>query len=100
LNTSAKGASSPRERAEPTEQSGSAILDLLSARRADAGLSKGDRYARFRIASSGTSVADEDLLEITMRRYERASTLLTSNRPVEDWGRRLYARESFFQSGS
>jgi DNA replication protein DnaC len=22
-----------------------------------------------------------------MRRYERASTLLTSNRPVEDWGK-------------
>ena len=28
--------------------------------------------------------AAEDLLEIIMRRYERASTLLTSNRPVED----------------
>src|SRR5271157_3330691 len=27
--------------------------------------------------------AAEDLLEIIMRRYERASTLLTSNRPVE-----------------
>ena len=33
--------------------------------------------------------AAEDLLEIVMRRYERASTLLTSNRPVEDWGRLL-----------
>lgn len=31
----------------------------------------------------------EDLLEIVMRRYERASTLLTSNRPVEDWGKLL-----------
>ena len=31
--------------------------------------------------------AAEDLLEIIMRRYERASTLLTSNRPVEDWGK-------------
>jgi len=30
--------------------------------------------------------AAEDLLEIVIRRYERASTLLTSNRPVEDWG--------------
>lgn len=30
--------------------------------------------------------AAEDLLEIVMRRYERASTLMTSNRPVEDWG--------------
>jgi DNA replication protein DnaC len=33
--------------------------------------------------------AAEDLLEIIMRRYERASTLLTSNRPVEDWGKVL-----------
>jgi len=31
--------------------------------------------------------AAEDLLEIVMRRYERASTLLTSNRPVDDWGK-------------
>ena len=29
--------------------------------------------------------AAEDLLEVIMRRYERASTLLTSNRPVVDW---------------
>jgi len=33
--------------------------------------------------------AAEDLLEIVMRRYERASTVLTSNRPVEDWGKML-----------
>jgi DNA replication protein DnaC len=33
--------------------------------------------------------AAEDLLEIVIRRYERASTLLTSNRPVEDWGKLL-----------
>jgi DNA replication protein DnaC len=33
--------------------------------------------------------AAEDLLEIVMRRYEHASTLLTSNRPVEDWGKLL-----------
>jgi DNA replication protein DnaC len=33
--------------------------------------------------------AAEDLLEIVMRRYERASTLVTSNRPVEDWGKLL-----------
>lgn len=33
--------------------------------------------------------AAEDLLEIVMRRYERASTLLTSNRPVENWGKLL-----------
>jgi DNA replication protein DnaC len=35
------------------------------------------------------STAAEDLLEIVMRRYERASTLMTSNRPVEDWGKLL-----------
>ncbi|HTD57023.1 MAG TPA: IS21-like element helper ATPase IstB [Silvibacterium sp.] len=35
------------------------------------------------------ATAGEDLLEIIMRRYERASTLLTSNRPVEDWGKLL-----------
>jgi len=33
--------------------------------------------------------AAEDLLELVMRRYERASTLITSNRPVEDWGKLL-----------
>ena len=33
--------------------------------------------------------AAEKLLEIIMRRYERASTLRTSNRPVEDWGKLL-----------
>ncbi len=31
--------------------------------------------------------AAEDLLELVMRRYERASTLLTSNRPLDDWGK-------------
>src|SRR5262245_20470705 len=35
------------------------------------------------------STAGEDLLEIVMRRYERASTMLTSNRPIEDWGKLL-----------
>ena len=33
--------------------------------------------------------AAEDLLEIIMRRYERASTLVTSNRHVDDWGKLL-----------
>ncbi len=33
--------------------------------------------------------AAKDLLEIVMRRYEQASTILTSNRPVEDWGKLL-----------
>jgi len=35
------------------------------------------------------ATAAEDLLELIMRRYERHSTLLTSNRPVEDWGKLL-----------
>jgi DNA replication protein DnaC len=35
------------------------------------------------------STAAEDLLELVMRRYERASTLLTSNRPVDEWGKLL-----------
>ena len=35
------------------------------------------------------ATAAEDLLEIVMRRYERASTMLTSNRPVDDWGKLL-----------
>ena len=35
------------------------------------------------------STAAEDLLEIVMRRYERTSTVLTSNRPIEDWGKLL-----------
>ena len=35
------------------------------------------------------STAAEDILEIVMRRYERTSTLITSNRPVEDWGKLL-----------
>jgi DNA replication protein DnaC len=33
--------------------------------------------------------AAEELLEVVMRRYERSGTLLTSNRPVEDWGKLL-----------
>ncbi len=33
--------------------------------------------------------AAEDLLEIVMRRYQRASTMVTSNRPVDDWGKLL-----------
>lgn len=33
--------------------------------------------------------AAEDLLELIMRRYERSSTLVTSNRPVEVWGKLL-----------
>ena len=33
--------------------------------------------------------AAEELLELILRRYERGSTLITSNRPVDDWGKLL-----------
>lgn len=33
--------------------------------------------------------AGEDMLEIIMRRYEKTSTIITSNRPVDDWGKML-----------
>lgn len=33
--------------------------------------------------------AAEDLLELIMRRYERTSTIMTTNRPLEDWGKVL-----------
>jgi DNA replication protein DnaC len=35
------------------------------------------------------STAAENLLEPSTRRYERTSTLLASNRPVDDWGKLL-----------
>jgi len=31
----------------------------------------------------------EILLEIVMRRYENRSTFMTSNRPIEEWGKLL-----------
>jgi len=35
------------------------------------------------------ATAAEDMLELIMRRYERKSTVITSNRPVDDWGKLL-----------
>ncbi len=35
------------------------------------------------------ATAAEDLLELIMRRYERRSTIITSNRPVDEWGKLL-----------
>lgn len=32
------------------------------------------------------ATAAEDLLEVFVRRHERASTLITTNRPTQDWG--------------
>ena len=42
--------------------------------------------------------AAEELLEIIMRRYERTSTMITSNRPVDDWGKPLRCRPAVFPS--
>ena len=39
----------------------------------------------FGMKKLGPSAA-EDLLEIFVRRHERASTLITTNRPTQDWG--------------
>jgi DNA replication protein DnaC len=33
--------------------------------------------------------AAEDLLEIFVRRYEKGAAILTTNRPMEDWGQVL-----------
>ena len=33
--------------------------------------------------------AGEHLFEVTMRRYENRSTIMTSNRPLEEWGKLL-----------
>ena len=44
--------------------------------------------------------AAEELLEIVMRRYERTSTALTSNRPVDDWGKLLNPSPGAFRAVS
>ena len=43
-----------------------------------------DLFLRKLPASAGDELAD-----VLMSRYERASTIVTSNRPIEDWGRLL-----------
>jgi DNA replication protein DnaC len=35
------------------------------------------------------ATAAEDILELIMRRHERRSTVITSNRPVDEWGKLL-----------
>jgi hypothetical protein len=46
-------------------------------------------YHRRSWHAEATTHSGRDLLEIIMCRYERASTMITSNRPVEDWGKLL-----------
>jgi hypothetical protein len=38
---------------------------------------------------AGPQKSGEILLEIIMRRYENRSTMMTSNRPIEEWGKLL-----------
>ena len=60
-------------------------MNCCAGRTACASAGTNKRASAVRIAHS----AAEDLLEIVMRRYERAATLLASNRPVDDWGKLL-----------
>jgi DNA replication protein DnaC len=41
----------------------------------------------------------ECLFEVVMRRYETRSTMMTSNRPLEDWGK-LLVQVSHISQGS
>ena len=66
--------------------------DMLLATRLPSELRRLEPTARFRCSSSMIlgkrklpANAAEDLLEIIMRRYERGRTILTSNRPLDDW---------------
>ena len=34
-------------------------------------------------------VPPENLMELFMRRYEQAATIVTTNRPIEDWGKMI-----------
>src|ERR1700694_253283 len=43
----------------------------------------------YRVLYRETHTVLEELLEIIRRRNERASTMITSNRPVDDWGKLL-----------
>src|SRR6201998_3450519 len=68
------------------------IVSDIGARRAGvlepAGCGAGVFIPRQAGACPGHPAAEE-LLGIMMRRYEQASTMLTSNRPVEDWSKLL-----------
>jgi hypothetical protein len=43
------------------------------------------RFSRSKLGGT----AAEDLLEVFVRRHETASTLITTNRPTQDWGQFL-----------
>jgi DNA replication protein DnaC len=76
------------------------IFDLVRELQADQSPAELDRtLARFlkpdllQIDDMGLKTlppkAGEILLEIILRRYENRSTLMTSNRPIEEWGKLL-----------
>jgi DNA replication protein DnaC len=44
---------------------------------------------RFRSAKATACPSLEYLFELIMRRYENKATMMTSNRPVEEWGKLL-----------
>ena len=48
------------------------------------GIEHVEKLAKLLVPMASEARADHGLLELIMRRYERASTLLTSNRPVDD----------------
>lgn len=78
----------------------SSIFDLVRELQADASPAELDRALKrylkpdlLIIDDMGLKIlpakAGEVLLEIVMRRYELRSTLMTSNRPIEEWGKLL-----------
>jgi DNA replication protein DnaC len=76
------------------------IFDLVRDFLADDALQQRDRVLNQYIKPDLTIIDDmglralpkhsaEYLLEVIMRRYETRSTIMTSNRPLEDWGKLL-----------
>ena len=76
------------------------IFDLVRDFLADDALQQRDRVLNHYIKPDLTIIDDmglralpkhsgEYLLEVIMRRYETRSTIMTSNRPLEDWGKLL-----------
>ena len=69
--------------------------DLLAAFTAIAGDAKAPRAAMRLVgrgdtqASTTTAAAGDELADVLMSRYEKHATLITSNRPVEDWAKLL-----------
>ncbi len=76
------------------------IFDLVADFLSEEALAKRDRLLRGYLKPDLLIIDDmglkqlpkhagEYLLEVVMRRYENRSTIMTSNRPLEDWGKLL-----------